>query len=129
VGGNLSLLCALAGTRHFPLLDGVLLFLEEVGEDLYRVDRMLSQLRMLGALDRVAGVIVGQFSDMKRGAGEGGALGFDEVLTTYLAPLGVPVAYGFPFGHVDDQWTLPIGALARLDAAIGELDILEAAVT
>jgi muramoyltetrapeptide carboxypeptidase len=129
VGGNLSLLTALAGTRHFPLLDGAILFLEEVGEDLYRVDRMLSQLRMLGALDRIAGAIIGQFTDMKRGAGEGGALGFDEVLTTYLAPLGVPVAYGFPIGHVDDQWTLPIGARARLDAANGEVDILDAAVT
>jgi muramoyltetrapeptide carboxypeptidase len=128
MGGNLTLLTALAGTRHFPLLDGALLFLEEIGEDLYRIDRMLSQLRMLGAFDRIAGVIVGQFTDMKRGAGDGGALGFDEVLTTYLAPLGVPVAYGFPIGHVDDQWTLPIGARARLDAASGEVDILDAAV-
>jgi muramoyltetrapeptide carboxypeptidase len=129
VGGNLSLLTALAGTRHFPPLDGAILFLEEVGEDLYRVDRMLSQLRMLGAFDRLSGVIVGQFTDMKRGAGDGGALGFDEVLTTYLGPLGVPVAYGFPFGHIDDQWTLPIGARARLDAGSGEVDLLEAAVT
>jgi muramoyltetrapeptide carboxypeptidase len=84
---------------------------------------------MIGAFDRVAGVMLGQFTDMKRGAGDGGALGFDEVLTTYFAPLGIPVAYGFPFGHVDDQWTLPIGALARFDAAAGELDILEAAVS
>ncbi len=99
-----------------------------MGEDLYRVDRMLAHLRMLGALDRVAGVIVGQFTDMKRGAGDGGALGFDEVLSTYLGPLGVPVAYGFPIGHVDDQWTLPIGVRARLDAATGEVELLEAAV-
>lgn len=129
IGGNLTLLAALAGTRHFPPLDGALLFLEDIGEDLYRVDRMLSQLRMIGAFDRVAGVILGQFTDMKRGAGDGGALGFDEVMTTYFAPLGVPVAYGFPFGHVDDQWTLPIGARARFDAGAGELDILEAAVS
>jgi muramoyltetrapeptide carboxypeptidase len=128
IGGNLSLLLALAGTRYFPDLDGALLFLEDVGEDLYRVDRLLAQLRMLGALERLAGVIVGQFTEMKRGAGDGGALAFDEVLTTYLVPLGIPVAYGFPIGHVDDQWTLPIGVRARLDAAAGEVEVLEGAV-
>jgi muramoyltetrapeptide carboxypeptidase len=127
-GGNLSLLLALAGTRHFPDLDGSLLFLEDVGEDLYRVDRLLAHLRMLGALDRIAGVIVGQFTDMRRGAGDGGALAFDEVLATYLLPLGIPVAYGFPIGHVDDQWTLPIGIRARLDAGAGEVELLEGAV-
>jgi muramoyltetrapeptide carboxypeptidase len=128
VGGNLSILLALAGTRHFPDLAGSILFLEEVGEDLYRVDRMLAQLRMMGALDRLAGVIVGQFTDMKRGAGDGGALAFDEVLATYLGPLDIPAAYGFPIGHVDDQWTLPIGVRARLDASAGEVELLEAAV-
>jgi muramoyltetrapeptide carboxypeptidase len=128
VGGNLSLLLALAGTRHFPVLDGGLLFIEDVGEDLYRVDRLLAQLRMLGALDRIAGVIVGQFTEMNRGACDGGALAFDEVLATYLHPLGIPVAYGFPIGHVDDQWTMPIGVRARLDAGAGEVDVLEGAV-
>ena len=127
VGGNLSLLTSLAGTRFFPALDGALLFLEEVGEDLYRVDRMLAHLRMLGALERVAGVIVGQFTEMKRGTGDG-ALGFDEVLSTYLEPLGIPAAYGFPIGHVDDQWTLPLGVRARLDAGRGEVEILDPAV-
>jgi muramoyltetrapeptide carboxypeptidase len=58
-----------------------------------------------------------------------GALGFDEVLETYLRPLGVPVAYGFPFGHIDDQWTLPLGVRARFDADTGEVDLLEPAVS
>ncbi|HSB55837.1 MAG TPA: LD-carboxypeptidase, partial [Gemmatimonadales bacterium] len=64
IGGNLSLLSALAGTRYFPNLDGAILFLEDVGEDLYRIDRMLAQLRMMGALDRLAGVVLGQFTEM-----------------------------------------------------------------
>lgn len=128
VGGNLSLVSALVGTRYFPELDGAILFLEEIGEDLYRIDRMLAQLRMIGALDKVAGIALGQFTDMKHGTGDG-ALGFDEVLSTYFEPLGIPVAYGFPFGHVDDQWTLPIGVRARLDASAGELDVLESAVS
>jgi muramoyltetrapeptide carboxypeptidase len=127
VGGNLTLLQCLIGTRYFPSLDGTLLFLEDVGEDLYSVDRMLAQLRSIGALRRVAGVLVGQFTELKR-ATDDGALGFDEVLTTYLVPLKVPVAYGFPIGHVDDQWTLPLGVNARLDATAGELEILDGAV-
>ena len=128
LGGNLSLLLALAGTRHFPDLDGALLFIEDVGEDLYRVDRLFAQLRMLGVLERLAGVIVGQFTDMQRGAGDGGALAFDEVLQTYFGALGIPVAAGFPIGHVDDQWTMPIGVRARLDGNAGEVELLEAAV-
>jgi muramoyltetrapeptide carboxypeptidase len=127
IGGNLSLLSALAGTRYFPDLEGAILFLEDVGEDLYRLDRMLAQLRMIGALDQLAGAVLGQFTDMKRGTGDG-ALGFDEVMATYFEPLGVPVAFGFPVGHVDDQWTMPIGVRARLDAGLGELDLLESAV-
>jgi muramoyltetrapeptide carboxypeptidase len=128
VGGNLTMLLALAGTEHFPDLDGAILFMEDVGEDLYRVDRLFAQLRMLGALDRLAGVLVGQFTDMKRGSGDGGALAFDEVLETYFGPPGVPVAAGFPIGHVDDQWTLPIGVRARMDAGAGEVEVVEGAV-
>jgi muramoyltetrapeptide carboxypeptidase len=128
IGGNLSLLQCLVGTPWLPDLDGALLFLEDVGEDLYRVDRMLSHLRLAGVLSRIAGLIVGQFTDMKKGTADG-ALGFDEVLEYYVAPLGIPAACGFPIGHVDDQWTLPIGVRARLDADAGEVAILEAAVS
>jgi muramoyltetrapeptide carboxypeptidase len=128
VGGNLSLLQCLVGTPHLPALDGAILFLEDVGEDLYRVDRMLAHLRMAGLLQRLAGVAVGRFTDLKRAMSDG-ALGFDEVLATYFLPLGIPVAYGFPVGHIDDQWTLPLGVRARLDADAGELDLLEPAVS
>jgi muramoyltetrapeptide carboxypeptidase len=126
-GGNLSLLQCLIGTGFFPDLDGALLVLEDVGEDLYRVDRMLSHLRMAGALDRLAGVLVGRFTELQRGTGDG-ALGFDEVLATYFGPLRIPVALGFPVGHIDDQWTLPLGVQARLDADTGEVSLLEPAV-
>lgn len=127
LGGNLSLLASLQGTRHLPSFDGAILFIEEIGEDLYRVDRMLAHLRMTGLLSRVAGVLVGHFTEMRRGTGDG-ALGFDEVMATYFEPLGVPVLSGVPVGHIEDQWTLPIGIRARLDATAGEVDILEAAV-
>jgi muramoyltetrapeptide carboxypeptidase len=128
VGGNLSLIQCLVGTPHLPELDGAILFLEDVGEDLYRIDRMLAHLRTVGFLGRLAGIAVGRFTELKRGMSDG-VLGFDEVLATYFLPLGIPVAYGFPVGHIDDQWTLPIGVRARLDAGAGELELLEPAVT
>jgi muramoyltetrapeptide carboxypeptidase len=128
VGGNLTLLQCLVGTSWQPDFEGALLFLEDVGEDLYRVDRALSHLRLAGLLDGLAGVIIGQFTDMKRATSDGG-LGFDEVLASYFEPLKVPTAMGFPIGHVDDQWTMPIGVRARLDADAGEVELLEAAVS
>lgn len=127
VGGNLTLLQALIGTRYFPDLTGAILFLEDVGEDVYRIDRMLAHLRMSGALRNLAGVAVGRFTEMKRATDDGG-LGLDVVLDTYFGPLGIPVAAGFPVGHIDDQWTLPIGVMAELDATSHDLSILEPAV-
>ncbi|MEO8031352.1 MAG: LD-carboxypeptidase [Gemmatimonadota bacterium] len=128
IGGNLTLVQCLIGTRHLPDFDGAILFLEEVNEDLYRIDRMLAHLRMAGALDRVAGVVVGQVTELSQ-RGADGSMGYDEILATYLEPLGVPVAYGFPFGHVESQWTLPVGVMARLDASAGELELLESGVS
>lgn len=126
-GGNLTLLHCLVGTPWFPALDGAILFLEDVSEKLYAVDRVLAHLRTIGALSRLAGVAIGRFTDLVRNAGDG-VLGFDEVLTTYFGPLGIPVVAGLPIGHIEDQWTLPVGVRARLDASRGELAILEAAV-
>jgi muramoyltetrapeptide carboxypeptidase len=126
-GGNLTLLQCLIGTPYFPDLEGAILFLEDVGEDLYRVDRMLAHLRLIGAFRRLAGVLVGRFTDLRRSGGDG-ALGFDEVLANYFEPLGIPVAYGFPVGHIEAQWTLPLGIRARLDADGGEVELLEPAV-
>jgi muramoyltetrapeptide carboxypeptidase len=117
----------MVSTPWFPDLNGAILFLEDVGEQLYRVDRVLAHLRTIGALDRLAGVVVGRFTDLDRG-GRDGSLGFDQVLATYLDPLGIPVAYGFPIGHIEAQWTLPLGIRARFDADACEVELLEAAV-
>jgi muramoyltetrapeptide carboxypeptidase len=127
-GGNLTLLQCLVGTPWFPDLDGAILFLEDIGEDLYRVDRMLAHLRTIGALSRLAGVLVGRFTEMDRHMRDG-AFGFGDVLAQYFEPLGVPVAYGFPVGHIDSQWTLPLGVRARFDADDGSVEILEPAVS
>jgi muramoyltetrapeptide carboxypeptidase len=127
IGGNLTLLHCLVGTRYFPDFDGAILFLEDVAEDLYRVDRMLAHFRLLGILDRLAGVAIGRFTQLDRSTPDG-ALGFDQVLATYFGGLGIPVAYGFPIGHIEAQWTLPLGVRARLNSDPGQMELLEPAV-
>ncbi|HEX6991603.1 MAG TPA: hypothetical protein VF151_06950, partial [Gemmatimonadales bacterium] len=126
--GNLSLVQCLVGTPYLPSLDGAILFLEDVGEELYRVDRMLSHLRLARQLERLAGVALGRFTEMSR-RGSDGANGLDRVRSDYLTPLRIPVVLGLPFGHVADQWTLPIGTRARLDGDAGTVEVLEGAVS
>jgi len=131
VGGNLSLVAALAGTPWAVRGRGAVLFLEDTDEPPYSVDRMLTQLRQSGALDGVAGVALGDF-----GFGKGGADAVRRAMTPVfldrLGDLGVPVAYGFPFGHRARSWTLPVGVRARLDAQnatrSATLSLLEPAV-
>jgi muramoyltetrapeptide carboxypeptidase len=127
LGGNLTLIQCLIGTGALPSFAGAILFLEDVGEDLYRIDRMFAHLRDAGVLDGIAGLMLGHFSDMKRGTADG-ARAFHDVVMDYVEPLGIPAASGFPVGHIDDQWTLPLGVTARLDATAGTLTLLEGAV-
>jgi muramoyltetrapeptide carboxypeptidase len=128
VGGNLAILAALAGTPYAPRATGAILFLEEVGEPGYRVDRMLTQLRLSGALDGVAGIAIGAFSECPD-EGRDDLPRPERILLECLECLGVPIASGFPFGHVPDNWTLPVGVRARLDADAGTLELLEPAVS
>ncbi|HEX8394851.1 MAG TPA: LD-carboxypeptidase [Longimicrobium sp.] len=127
VGGNLALLAATLGTPFAVQPDGAILFLEEVGEHAYRLDRLLTQLRLAGVLNRVAGVAVGAVSEQPDAGRPDVPLAAD-LVRERLGDLGVPVAMGFPFGHVDDNWTLPLGVRARLDADAGTLALLEPAV-
>lgn len=127
VGGNLALLASLVGTPYLPSFDGALLVLEDIGEAVYRIDRMLSQLHLAGLLDRIAGAVVGHFTDAPRHTPDG-ALGLGEVLQHHLGRRGIPVAHGMPIGHLDAQWTLPLGVPARFDADAGTLELLESAV-
>ena len=132
MGGNLALLAATCGTPYQADTRGALLFIEDVGEPLYRIDRMITQLRLAGLLDDVAGIVLGEFTAMpepvlRAEARDEGCL--EEVLHDLLAPLGVPVALGLPFGHGRENWTLPLGIRARFDADRGTLDVLEGAVS
>jgi len=128
VGGNLAVLVSLAGTPYWPDFDGAILFLEDVNEYIYRVDRMLSTLKLAGALERVAGVVLGGFTNCGPSEGSFGTLTLDEVFDDYFKPLGVPVYAGAMFGHVKRKFTLPVGLPAEIDADAGTIRLLEPAV-
>ncbi len=127
-GGNLAVLCSLAGTPFFPDLRGAILFLEDVNEYLYRVDRMFTTLALGGHLAHVAGVVLGGFTNCKPSEGSHGTLTLDEILADHLGGLGVPVLRNAAFGHIGPKWTLPLGVPAELDADAGTLRLLEPAV-
>lgn len=127
VGGNLAVLTAMAGSPYWPVFDGAILLLEDVNEYIYRVDRMLSTLRNAGALQRLAGVVLGAFTRCEPGSGYG-TLTLDEVFDDYFKPLGVPVFRGASFGHIKLKFTLPIGLPAQIDAHAGTIRLLQGAV-
>jgi muramoyltetrapeptide carboxypeptidase len=126
-GGNLSLIAALEGTPHAIDTEGAILLIEEVEEAPYRIDRMLTQLRLSGALQRCAGIIAGGWTncDVPEDHVYAG-MRLEHVLADRLGDIGIPVLLDIPSGHIDQQWTLPIGALATLDAAARTLTIEQA---
>jgi muramoyltetrapeptide carboxypeptidase len=131
VGGNLSVLVTTLGTPYQPEFRGRILFIEDVGEVPYRLDRLLTHLLNTGLLQQVAGVAVGVNCDCEdpkaRTVGEYRQTAA-EVIRERLAALGVPVVMGLPFGHQPINATIPIGVRARLDAVRGDLVVLESAV-
>ncbi len=127
VGGNLAVLSSMAGSPYLPSFDGAILFLEEINEYIYRVDRMLSTLRNAGLLGRLSGVVLGAFTNCKPGESYG-TLTLDEVFDDYFLPLNVPVYAGAMFGHIARKFTLPVGLEAEIDGAAGTLRFLQPAV-
>jgi muramoyltetrapeptide carboxypeptidase len=129
VGGNLAVLTSMAGSPYWPSFDGAILFLEDINEYIYRVDRMLSTLKISGALQRVAGVVLGAFTKCEPGDGRYGTLTLDEVFDDYFKPLNVPVYSGAMFGHIKRKFTLPVGLDVEMDADAGTIRLLQPAVT
>ncbi len=127
LGGNLTVLTAILGSPYVPNFDGAILFLEDVDEDWYRVDRMMTSLKLAGILGKVRGVIFGTCSEC--GPGEGFAsFTPEEIFTDHLAPLGVPCWQGAMIGHAQPQWTLPVGAMVTIDANLGTVAMTESGV-
>ncbi len=131
-GGNLSLICSLMGTPYEPDARGRILLIEDVGEEPYSLDRMLTQLRLAGKLQSAAGVIFGECAACRPRDFQPSfenTLSTGEVVDDILGPLSVPVLSGLTIGHTDDQATLPLGVMATLDASRGQLTIEEPALS
>lgn len=128
LGGNLTVLAALMGTPWLPDFEGAILFLEDVEEAPYRIDRMLTQLSLAGVLGKVAGVVFGQCTDCNAKDASYGGFTLSQVLQQHLGPLGVPAFQGAAFGHAANQFSLPVGVRAEIDADRGSIRLLEPAV-
>ncbi len=128
LGGNLTVLTTIIGSGYLPDFRDAVLFLEDVGEAPYRVDRMFQQLKLAGVLNQVKAVVWGTCSDCDPGEGFG-SFTIEDVLTQHLKPLGVPVWHGAMIGHVARQFTLPCGVEVETDAAAGTIRTLAPAVT
>lgn len=127
LGGNLTVLTSLVGSAYLPDWEGCILFLEDVEEAPYRIDRMLTQLHLAGILQKARAVIWGHCTDCDPGEGFG-SLTVTDVLRDHLEPLGVPVWSGAMIGHIERQFTLPVGLDVEVDAAAGTIRMLEPAV-
>ena len=128
LGGNLTILSTLMGTGWLPDFDGAILFVEDINEDPYRVDRMFQQLKLGGILDRVGGVIFGQCTRCGSPAPGSDTFTLDDVVDQYLGALGKPAIAGFDTGHVGNQLSLPVGVDVEFDATARTLRMLDPAV-
>ncbi len=117
-GGNLALVAHLVGTPYFPRIDGGILFLEDVGEHPYRVERMLYQLHHAGVLARQRAILLGQFTEYELNGNDDG-YDLSAAVTQLRSLLPIPVLTGLPFGHVSDKLTLPTGGHCALDVNSG----------
>jgi len=127
IGGNLSLVSAMLGTDWEINFKDKLLFLEDVGEAPYRIDRMLIQLDQCEDLNDAKGILLGVYEDCKKPK-DAPSLELDQMFADNLKDVDVPAAYGFSFGHIKDQFTLPYGIKARMNAEERTLEFLEGAV-
>lgn len=122
IGGNLTVFTALAGSPYLPDFTDKILFLEDVGEEPYRIDRMMSTLKLMGALDKIKGFIFGQCSGCDPSSGYG-SLTLWQVLQDYIGPLDIPAYKGAMIGHISKQFIVPIGAKVRMDADKGTFEM------
>ena len=125
IGGNLTVLCSLLGSEYEPDWVDKILFLEDVGEDVYKVDRMLTQLKLNGVLDSISGFIFGECTSCTQ---SNNSFSLKEVLNHHIKPLKVPAFYGAMISHDLYNATMPIGVNARMDANLHTIKLTEAAV-
>jgi muramoyltetrapeptide carboxypeptidase len=127
IGGNLSVVAAMVGSSYLPTWRKSILFLEDIGEDIYRVDRMLTQLKTAGIFHQISGFIFGQCTNCKSDEGEP-SFTLMEILKDHIQPLKIPAWYGAMIGHIRDKFTVPVGLNVEINAEAGTIKLLESAV-
>jgi len=127
LGGNLTVLTAIMGSPYLPNWDNSILFLEDVGEDIYRIDRMMTTLKLAGVLARIKGFVFGTCSECEPGSGYG-SLTLEEVFDDHIKPLNIPAWQGAMIGHRQPQFTIGEGIEVEIDATAGRIRMLEPAV-
>lgn len=127
IGGNLTLLTGLCGSEYLPDFKDAILFLEEVGEGMERMDRMFCQLKNSGILAQIKGFVFGHCTDCTPASGYG-SLTMQQLLQDYIKPLGIPAFSGARIGHISNQFILPVGVQVRMDARQGSMVLLEKAL-
>ena len=127
VGGNLTVLTAMLGSPYVPSFDGAILFVEDTGEAYYRIDRMMTQLKIAGVLSKIRGFVFGTCNECSTDGF--GTLTLDEIFADHIAPLKVPAWSGAMIGHATTQWTLPVGGEVEIDADAATLRLVEPAVS
>lgn len=128
VGGNLSLIVSLLGTPYFPDPAGAIIFLEEIAEEPYRIDRMFTHLSDARVFSKCAGVLAGQFTDCIPSDPKKPSLAVSDILHDFASRTARPFLANLPFGHVHRKMTIPIGLSARMNSTARTLEYLEAAV-
>ena len=123
IGGNLTVLTSMLGSDYLPDWQGAILFVEDVGEEIYRIDRMLTQLKLNGILNKLSGFIFGTCVNCEKG--NKNSLSLEQVLKDHIQVLGVPSYYGSMIGHIDNMFTLPIGISAKMNSETGSIELLE----
>ena len=125
LGGNLSVLVAMLGSDYLPSFDNAILFLEDVGEDVYILDRMLTQLKLNGILDQISGFIFGKCTNCDAGSN---SLTIPQLFDDLIKPLNIPAYYGAMISHEKLNVTIPVGIRARMNAEEMKFEALSSAV-
>ena len=128
IGGNLAVLCSLIGSKYLHEWNNKILFLEEINEEPYSIDRMLTQLKLNGVFDKINGLVLGNFTNCKP-KNPKKSFRLKEVFKQQLKIFNKPVFYGAQIGHITNKFTVPIGALVEINSAQGTIKLLEECVT
>lgn len=123
IGGNISVFCHMIGTPYMPKTKGAILFLEDTGDQTSRLDRRFIHLKLSGILNKVSGIILGQFSDFDEETGRPFGFTLDQIFNRHLSGLNIPIVSNAPFGHVNTLYTMPVGGKVALSATHGKISL------